>query len=415
MNRLRAETTTHEKQERLYYLDWLRVLAVVGVFYAHTANILDSFYWHINNDAPNHTVAPDYGLRAFIVFGTQWGMSLFFLLAGASAWFALRSKTSGQFIHERFNRLVIPYVVGFILLSPPEAYFLALAHSLYQGSFFAFYLHFFGSIRIDWNPQWLAAYGYHLWFLAFLFAISLINLPVIFYLRRESGQRFIRKLAALCEKPWGIFLFILPIALIQVALRAPFPVYQGWADFFTWLMFFLYGYILLTDRRFQHAIKKQGIVAFFVGLASFLIILATYFAGFLNTWEGTPSYSVGYMLYQVLRSVTAWSWMVFALYFGMHVLNFSSKLLEYAEEAVLPFYMLHYPLVIIIAFYIVQWDMSPSIKLLIISTISLVTTVILYDLLIRRMNFTRRLFGMKPRERDAGTDLVVHEHDVEHV
>lgn len=37
--------TTHT--ERLHYLDWLRVVAVLGVFYAHTTNIYDLLYWHI--------------------------------------------------------------------------------------------------------------------------------------------------------------------------------------------------------------------------------------------------------------------------------------------------------------------------------------------------------------------------------
>ena len=32
------------KQERLYYLDWLRVIAVAGVFISHTADIFDTLY-----------------------------------------------------------------------------------------------------------------------------------------------------------------------------------------------------------------------------------------------------------------------------------------------------------------------------------------------------------------------------------
>jgi glucan biosynthesis protein C len=50
-------------------------------------------------------------------------VALFFLLAGASAWFALSSRTSNQFIGERFKRLLIPFIVAFVLLSPIQAYF----------------------------------------------------------------------------------------------------------------------------------------------------------------------------------------------------------------------------------------------------------------------------------------------------
>src|SRR5437764_439401 len=98
------------QRERLHYLDWLRVLAVLGVFYAHTADIFDKFYWHIKGGEQNT------GLLVLVVFGTEWGMSLFFFLAGASAWFDLESRTDGQFVSERFTRLIIPGLVGFSLL-----------------------------------------------------------------------------------------------------------------------------------------------------------------------------------------------------------------------------------------------------------------------------------------------------------
>jgi hypothetical protein len=68
--------------------------------------------------------------------------------------------------------------------------------------------------------------------------------------------------------------FVLPLAVIQVALRVPFPGYQNWADFFSWLVFFLYGYVLLSDPRFARAIKKQGKIALFSGIACFLVMMA---------------------------------------------------------------------------------------------------------------------------------------------
>ncbi len=62
---------------RLHYLDWLRVLAVLGVFYAHATYIYDSLYWHIRGGAQST------GVMVLVVFGTQWGMALFFFLVCA--------------------------------------------------------------------------------------------------------------------------------------------------------------------------------------------------------------------------------------------------------------------------------------------------------------------------------------------
>ena len=69
MRAVRVKETTHT--ERLHYLDWLRVIAVLGVFYAHTTNIYDQLYWHVRGGDQNA------GLIVLVVFGTQWGMALF--------------------------------------------------------------------------------------------------------------------------------------------------------------------------------------------------------------------------------------------------------------------------------------------------------------------------------------------------
>ena len=57
---------------RLHYLDWLRVLAVFGVFIFHTARPFDFLDWAVNN--------AELSLPAtiFVVFLYPWGMPLFF-------------------------------------------------------------------------------------------------------------------------------------------------------------------------------------------------------------------------------------------------------------------------------------------------------------------------------------------------
>jgi ATP-dependent Zn protease len=90
-----------------------------------------------------------------------------------------------------------------------------------------------------------------------------------------------------------MFVFILPLALIQLTLRAAFPVYQGWSDFFIWFMYFIYGYFLVSDPWLAKALQKQGMVALAVGIASLGALLVTmYGPGFLKVWESTPGYSL---------------------------------------------------------------------------------------------------------------------------
>jgi surface polysaccharide O-acyltransferase-like enzyme len=124
-------------------------------------------------------------------------------------------------------------------------------------------------------------------------------------------------------------------------------------------------------------------------------MLVASFDGALSSWDTISTYSVGYVSYQLLRSVVTWSWMIFALHFGMRFLNFSDKVIDYANEAVLPFYLLHYPVIVVIAFLTLAWNINMGVKFLIVSTIALIATLVLFDLFIRRIKVSRWLFGMK--------------------
>lgn len=394
----RTEGAASTKPERLYYLDWLRVLAVLAVFTFHTLHPFDLTYWHVKNT--QQSLVATIVMSAF----SAWGMTLFFVLAGAACWFALRSRSALHFLRERSLRLLMPLLVGFVLFSPLQAYLEALNHGTFAGSFIQFVPWFVAHIQLSWHAPWIS-YPYHLWFLEFLWVFSLIALPLFLFLRGATGSRVIDTLAAWCAKPGGIFLFIIPIALIRMALEAAFPGEHDWAEVVYDLAFFVYGYLLFSRPSFAEAIRRQGWIALGIGILCFLLIGATYVAGSLETLA-SPSYTAGALLFRLLLSIYTWSWIVFVLSCGISFLNVSTKRLSEANEAVLPFYVLHQPAIIVIAFYVVQWDMGILPKWLIIITLALALILAVYVLVIRRVNWIRWLFGMKPRKstprRDKG-------------
>ena len=180
-----------KKSERLYYLDWLRVLLIFGVFLFH---ILSPFAplapWHIKN--AEQSIAAMAILRLF----DPWGIPLFFLVSGAATMFALRRRSNRQYISERVNRLLIPFIVGSLLLTPFQKYLESLHRESFQGSFLSFIPEllkqsFSGNLL---SPLTFSRWGLHLWFLGFLFAFSLLALPVFRWLEGSStlnrGQAF---------------------------------------------------------------------------------------------------------------------------------------------------------------------------------------------------------------------------------
>ena len=386
----RTEGAAPTSQERLYYLDWLRVLAILTVFLYHTLRPFDTTYWHVKNTDQSLAIT------ILLFFFSQWGMVLFFVLSGAACWFALRSRSGRQFVRERSLRLLVPLVVGYLLFSPLQDYFEALNHGTFAGSFLQFVPWFVAHIQVSWHSPWIS-YPYHLWFLEFLWVFSLVALPLFLFLRGTAGSRVIDTLASWCARPGVIFLFIIPIVLIRVVLGPTFPAENDWATFVYYLTFFVYGYLLFSRPSFAEAIRKQGWIALSLGILCFALIGVTYATGYLETWLSSPSYIAGFLLIQLLLSIFTWAWVVFILSCGMSFLNFTTRRLPEANEAVLPFYVLHQPGIVVIAFYVVQWNIGILPKWLMISTLALALILAVYVLVIRRVNWIRWLFGMKPR------------------
>lgn len=83
----------------------------------------------------------------------------------------------------------------------------------------------------------------------------------------------------------------------------------------------------------------------------------------------------------------------------MRYLDYRVSSLEYANEAVLPFYILHQSVLICVGYFILEWGLPDALEWLVILAISLSTIMVLYEYLVRRINVLRFLFGMKVQQR----------------
>ena len=380
---------TARASARLHYLDVLRVLAVFVVFLYHCSMPFTLGQADIMNNETS-LVATVF----FVAFLAPWGMPFFFLLAGAGTWFALQRRTARQFAGERFRRLLVPFLVGCALFTPLLTYIewvFRLGVGSYEGSYVPF---FFVERFAGWNPTLFGWLGYHLWFLGYLFVDSLLLLPLFEWLKGEAGRRIVSRLARLCEHRGGILVFILPLLLIQLGLRPFFPDERNWADFFYYLVFFLAGYLFYADERFLRAVRRDRWLVLAVGIAALLGLMATVAMGEAETLFSTPS-NPGFYLFWACAVVDAWCWCVTMLYVGMRFLDFSNQWTRYGQEAILPFYVLHQPVIFAIAFYVVQWEAGVTVKMLAVTLGSFVVAAALYELLVRRVAPLRALFGMK--------------------
>ncbi len=395
---LLSEVST-EKSARLHYLDWLQVLAVLGVFLFHALHPFSELAdWNIKS--PEKSVLA----TIFSIFFTPWGMPFFFLMAGVTSWFSLRRRTIGRYVRERITQLLIPFLLGAILLTPIQAYLELTHRGWWEGGSIVEFIfsteartYFYTVLHpITLGPETFSQLGYHLWFVAFLFVFALTAMPIFTWLDGDSGKRFVSSITRLVALRGGLLVFVIPPILVRNILQPFFPAYTGWSDFFFMLVFFISGYILISDERFMRAIRRDWNLHLILGIACALFFLSNAAGVPVLEWMGSPGTPMFYVTWTVF-SINSWCWTVVMFYIGMRFLDTTNKWLQYSREASFFFFWIHHPVTFFTAFYILQSEVDLSIKMLVVGVGSFVISLGLYELLVRRINPVRALFGMKPR------------------
>ena len=373
--------------QRRYDLDWLRVLAFSAVFFYHCGRFFDESYWHIKNSTTSALVDT---LKSIF---DLWGMPLIFMISGASIFFALHPGGAARFLRDKVWRLLVPLAFGILVLAPPQIYLERLTHGEFQSSLLEFLPLYFQDWRI-WGGNF-AWSGVHLWYLEYLFLFTLVLLPLFAALKRPSGLRIMELLGGLSARPGVIFLWALPGILLIIlgdpyGLMGPAPTEDVARLFLS--PFVIYGFLVFSDLRIQQAIIRQRRIALVLALV--LILAVPVITGLL---EEDPSFQI-YALGILLVGVLMWSCLLAVLGYGMRYLNANHRLLAYANEGVLPFYILHQPVILILGYFIIPLPLSILAKYLLITPLAFGITLGIYEYGIRRLNPVRRIFGLKPRK-----------------
>jgi peptidoglycan/LPS O-acetylase OafA/YrhL len=359
-------------------------MAVFLLFFYHTACIFHPWgNFYIKNNQLSPVIA-----YIFVWAVAHWHMSLFFLLAGASTYYALLKRSGVGYVRERFKRLFIPLIFGTLVIIPPQSYLGLLNHSDYSQSFIHWLPNFFHLQTADLDAFFLGRFTVGLlWFILHLFIYSLISLPLFLFLNRESGRRWVKRIVSILIKPIVLFL-LFPALLILIS---KFPWIAGGNPLF-YITFFIVGFILMSDQRLLDRIDKYRLVLLLLGivpLVSMIVVDGT------NSWPANTPERADDIMDAYLNAFVPWFFILAVFSYGRRFLNYSNRFLKYFSEGAYPIYILHNTIIIIIAFFVVQWNLSVASKYLIILALAVTGTFLAYDILVRRTNITRFLFGMK--------------------
>jgi peptidoglycan/LPS O-acetylase OafA/YrhL len=407
--------------ERRSELDFMRAFVVVGLVVFHSAIVFSTVgSWFVNEPRPS------VGFDVFVLWGMTWGMPLLFVVSGMGVRYALRTRSVGAFLQERILRLLVPFVVGMVALVPPMFYLERLGKAGSYESYGHFLLRFldvpalagrllprgvWGSGGDEFDPA-------HLWFLYVLLLLSSALLPLFLYIRRPPGMRLIDRIAETVERhPFRMLLAgAIPMGLVE-AVFGPDKVTGGW-ERLAYLFPLLLGYVIASNRRFDSVLRRER------GRALVCAVLST---GLLVWWAGLTGFDAivaGHVPgWGALQGLAGWAWIMAILGFAGSLTarwqqrptlkapspgSSKSRLsgsARYANEAVLPFYMLHEPVIVAAAWIIVRWQAPILAKYVALVIVSLACTLALYDLFVRRVRVTRFLFGMKTRPAVNGRNI----------
>lgn len=374
---------THGQTNRQYYLDWLRVVDIVVVFFYHSVHFFDTGEWSVKNQATYKSISWLMDLLGV------WIMPLIFLVSGASIFYAISKTNAVSFIKDKVMKLLVPLVVGIFTFSIMQVYLERISHGQFQGSFFKFIPHYFEGLYSPGGIGNFAFHGMHLWYLLFLFIFTILLMPLFWWFKGKSGSRFLSQLGNILAKPGTLFLFLVPTIIIQnLAGNSNFMENAGWTMVqYPW--FFIAGYLIASHQQMQLQIIKMR----WIWLALFLLLMIPS----LLLHKGPNNH----------QDILVWFELFSILGFAMKKLNFTNSFLKYSNEAVMPFYILHQNLLLLLGFFVVKWTIPDLSKYMIIATSTILSIMLLYEYLIRRHKSLRIIFGMRSVPKYTHDDMKI--------
>ena len=379
-----------QKTERQYFIDWLRILLILSVFVFHIGMFFNTWGWHVKNPT-------EYGgmLKNVMIFLHQWRMPLLFLISGAGTFYALGKRTPGRYLGERFKRLMIPFFAGIFVLVPVQVY---LEKADQFSSLLSFYPQMFDGVYPSGNFSW-----HHLWFILYLFVISLFMAPFLKLIRSKGYLRFSLWLEGFASRPLSLNIVVVILIGSQLLLRPYFPenthaLVNDWAYMAFYIIFFLAGFMLLSSKNIIESIRKQkNLYLTEAGLATAMMFSSPYI--FAN--ESTAD-----LVWGISSIFLAWSCALAAIGYARQYLNHDSTFRKVANEAIYPFYLLDQPVILVLGFFLIKVEMTDFVRFLLLITSSFGITCALYWFAVRPFNITRIIFGMKPVSRKTKQAMV---------
>jgi surface polysaccharide O-acyltransferase-like enzyme len=386
-------------------LDALRIGAIYLLILFHVAKVYD----------PRpifHIWSPDLipYLNEFTGAMRLWRMPLLFMLAGWAAVLSFHSRGKWAFMVERIRRLALPLFFGSVFLCTIIKYLelrngvsmnidgwhataaLQEAHGVlqtypvpviepYTESFFKFLPRFFTSLKFySWS---------HLWFLAYLLVITSITTPLLARVAKAEPR----------PAPHSVLWLLMPGLLLLVSesiLRPHWPGSQAlindWANVARYSLYFGMGVVWARYGDLGEQMRVRWSLAF---AAAILIYAAHKLLGEVAVGMLTPLSPGARVIEYGLPAVAAWLFILSLIGAAARFITRPSFKLTALAGTVLPVYIVHQPVIVILAFFLDPLPLPVGVRFMLVLLVSLAATLAIVLGPVQRFDLLRAGFGLK--------------------
>jgi glucan biosynthesis protein C len=367
-------------ETRKYFLDWLRVGAFALLVFFHVGMLYVRWPYNLKSPRLYPTIEPLMNAVG------AWRLALLFVISGVASVHLIGKLGPGGFIRDRLRRLLPVILTGMFVVIPPQTYLVLVSRGATHMDFPTFWWTQY--MRADQTlvrpfhmtiPTWD-----HLWFLVYLMIYTLLAGAVV-WTARALGVRAVPR-----APPW--LLILAPpvwLALANLLILTKWPITDAlvndWGGHLKWAGLFAIGLMAAGQERFWGLLEAHW--GKLLALAAVLLAI--------QSRVNDPAWSAVSGLY-------AWAAICALCGLARASLNRPSALLSHLNEAVLPIYVLHQPILLATAFWLFPLRLPAPVEVLLLAAATGLGSLALYEAGIRPFAFSRFLFGLKPKTAAGG-------------
>ncbi|MBB3221544.1 acyltransferase family protein [Pseudoduganella umbonata] len=379
---------------RLYFLDWLRILAFFLLVLYHTGMYYVTWDWHVKSPHAGGAIEP------LMLLSSPWRMSLLFLVSGVASGFLLRKLTAPAplrgFVRERSARLLVPLLFGMLVIVPPQPYFEVVEKLRYAGSygdFMALYLQAYGDFCKDGECLTLPTWN-HLWYLPYVWTYTLVLAALAAAAGHGALDRAGRQAGLLLAGWKAIVVPVALLALVRILLKPHFEethaLVDDWFNHATYLPLFLAGAVLSGQPGFWRELERLRFAALGIALACWAALVGYH-------WQ-PEALQVWPVAARIVWAACQWCAIVAACGFARRHLSADGPARRYLAQAVFPVYILHQTLIVCFARLLRGAALPPVTEGIVLVVLTVTASFAIFEA-VRRTPvlgpLLRPLFGLK--------------------